>query len=40
MRGLSAKGGAGLRIVSAVLGLGILSGRITPAEGAEPVTSR
>ena len=38
MRGLSAKGRAGLRIVSAVLGLGILSGRMTPAEGAEPVT--
>ncbi len=38
MRGLSAKGRAGLRIVSVVLGLGILSGRMTPAEGAEPVT--
>ncbi len=38
MRGLSAKGRAGLRIVSAVLGLGILSGRMAPAEGAKPVT--
>jgi hypothetical protein len=38
MRGLSAKGRAGLRIVSAVLGLGILSGRMAPAEGAEPMT--
>ncbi len=38
MRGLSAKGRAGLRIVSVVLGLGILSGRMTPAEGVEPVT--
>jgi len=38
LRVLSAKGRAGLRIVSAVLGLGILSGRMAPAEGAEPVT--
>ncbi len=40
MRGLSlsAKGRAGLRIFSAVLGLGILGGRMAPAEGAEPVT--
>ena len=38
MRGLSVKGRAGLRIVSAVLGLGVLSGRMTPAEGADPVT--
>jgi len=40
MRGLSlsAKGRAGLRIVSAVLGLGILGARMAPAEGAEPVT--
>ena len=39
MRGLSAKGRAGLRIVSVVLGLGILSGRMAQAEGAEPVTN-
>ena len=38
MRGLSAKGRAGLRIFSAVLGLGILGGRMAPAEAAEPVT--
>jgi acetyl esterase/lipase len=38
MRGLSAKGRAGLRIVSVLLGLGIIGGRMAPAEGAEPVT--
>jgi hypothetical protein len=38
MRGLSAKGKARLRVVSAVLGLGILCERIAWAERAEPVT--
>ena len=38
MCGLSVKGGAGLRVVvSIVLVLGILGGRMAPAEGAEPV---
>jgi len=38
MRRPSAKGRVGLRIVSVLLGLGILGGRMAPAEGAEPVT--
>jgi len=38
MRWLSAESRAGLRIFSAVLGLGILGGGMAPAEGAEPVT--
>ncbi len=38
MRGLPAKGKTGLTIVTLVLGLGILGGRMAPVEGAEPVT--